>query len=337
MPSSSPSLPPSVGSSDDSDLSDISLPPSVESNDLISGQCCKKNCGKRISADQAAQLRFNLTKETSLGSQLHHDRVYNKVQEIVKEAGSASITQLRWAINGTPVCRHFWQTCHGVGKRILGIMVKYAVNGHPKLPPNPPKKPRDCTSFYSADIWLLHIYTDMAEAYPAESTEVHHEIIDNTNHPLCSLSVCASGSSSKPLQHMAPKRFLNMSSFKELWALYLHEQDIVQRVSKSTFTRCYKNNWSKYMPLRHEKHHSKCTLCAQLNEERTQCYTQAGVGRKHGHLVHNRNMTRHSQVPLRPVSLQLARRPRQNDRVCNALWIRPKSQRWTSAGPTTLL
>lgn len=285
-PQSPVSLPPSVESdsasqngSSNGHESDVSLPSSVEP-EVNSESCCKRRCQSKFSASIDV-YRLNLTKDAPQGGEVHHQRVYNQVLTLHSAAKNKT---LKYDFGDTVVCRRFWLQCHCIGQDTLRDMLKYAKSGHPKLPPKEQRQPRSRTSFYDADEYLLHLYKHLAEPFAtfdyldaSESSgkkEQEHEVMEDVNHPLVSLSVCVTHKKDGKTQHTAPKRYLNFSSYRELWSHYQQDTDALVRISKSCFLSCYKSNWEKVMPLHPQKTHSKCTTCAQLAEERQQCLSK---------------------------------------------------------------
>eukprot|EP00435_Cladocopium_sp_Y103_P008315 s3646_g2.t1 len=300
---SSPSLPDSVSLSDPDDAP-VSLPPSVQGDEKPETKCCKRKCKTAFSPEFVEQYRFNTLRNSTIGGEVHHDLVYNLVLQAMRDSRGGRLTYM---LQSKPVCRNFWLHCHCIGHDTIMHMLKCGRRGHPKLPSKAPPGPRVKTVFYEADAWLLNLYKNFAEPFAtpdweegvkSKETEIEHEVIQDINHPLYSLSVCVRGgqreSSSSAaaahLQRTIPKRYLNFETYRELWSYYEADTTIVERVSKSSFLACYKANWQRVMPLHPGKTHSKCNTCAVLAEERLQAMSKQDVADVDARKAHHINI-----------------------------------------------
>ena len=98
---------------------------------------------------------------------------------------------------------------------------------------------------------------------------LRREVVDAVHHPLYSMSVAVGEGVNK--QHVVPKRYLNESNLASLWGLYTSDAKVADKVSRDTFTKSFNRHWKKVLQFKGEGQGTRCSLCADMDEERKHC------------------------------------------------------------------
>ena len=285
-------LPPDVVSDSEVELppdvmSDVDLPPDVEDDGRDMSEqpvpanqwcTCKLRCFTKFSAEH---VEFHRGQQ--LADQNRMANAYHKIKVMVEQRSSSDTTcKIQWSIDGTRVCRPWWEHYHAIGHGQVDDMVKLSKAGHPHLPERGARMPREKQKSDIVDAWFLNLYQGSSEPIPVEGSadrleelsadSLQHEVVNDIHHPLYGLSVAVGQGVNK--QHLAPKRFLNEENLSSLWGLYQSDATVQEKVSRDTFTKAFSKRWKGLLNFKQHGQGTRCQLCADMDEERKQCTTK---------------------------------------------------------------
>ena len=269
-------LPPSVGSSESED---VSLPPDVddalaeagpEEPGLTHGACsCKLRCHMVMAADTVMASRLA---QMQLPEVDRRQRMWDLVKShMVDQNGDVDLGCIKWQLNGTRICRPFWEHCHAAGHAAVDMIKKSIADGQLSLPvpfPRAARASRMSPQACKADAWFLCMYNDLAEPMAPEDAANEHQGVE-PDHPLWNLCQALGN----PKDRTTQKRYLNPGCFEDLWAQYSMASG-AQGVSKSTLHTAWNLRWKRYMPFRNIGQGKRCRICARLDEDRRQASTE---------------------------------------------------------------
>lgn len=296
MSDSDVELPPDVKTPSEEALPDVDLPDDVQSSDVelppdaaSDGPCedegtvrqrcaCKLKCFTKFPEQEVRFFR-----ETQLADPNRMKHAFTKVKAFV-EGLPNSKAKIAWAIADTKVCRPFWEHYYAIGHKQVDDLVAYAKAGHPQIPERGARLPKEKPKADAVDVWFLGIYQGSAEPTPMESSGdkiqeldvdvPQHEVVNDVHHPLYGLSVAVDkGVEGKKPRHLVPQRFLNETNLASLWHLYKTDEKVSEKVSRDTFTKAFNKSWKSVLKFKNAGQGTRCSLCAEMDEERKQCTT----------------------------------------------------------------
>ncbi|CAE7444321.1 unnamed protein product [Symbiodinium natans] len=278
------SLPRDVSSG--SDPGDVSLPDDVTSNagdspglldenvelppeeGSLQTKCrCKRGCVALLPPGVLEQQRFRME---GLDRVRRHAQVFASLRDDASRAPDGSITTVCYKVNGHTVCRGLWQYVNMVTPQTVDAFRKSILAGEVTAPVRGPcLRVKDKQQFWRVDAWFLELYTSLGEPKPTESpgdhqTDTEHEVV-HSDHPLWALSV-ASG----PDCRVVAKRNLNPQTLRALYAFYTQDAGNEELVSESTFSRCWRERWKKFLEMKNEGTGQRCKVCAKFDEAMNQ-------------------------------------------------------------------
>ena len=280
-------LPPDVSSAEPGDVleEEVELPPDVTDDENLADfapasdkqHCsCKMRCFTKFSQET---VEFHRAQQLADSNRMA--KAFHKIKILVDQR-SADDAKIAWAIDETKVCRPFWERYHAVGHKQVDDMVKLGKTGHAQLPERGVRMPREKLKLDSVDLWFLDLYK-ASEPTPMEAADtssgrledlrdddpLQHEVVNAVHHPLYSMSVSVGEGVNK--QHVVPKRYLNESNLASLWGLYTSDAKVADKVSRDTFTKSFNRHWKKVLQFKGEGQGTRCSLCADMDEERKHC------------------------------------------------------------------
>ena len=283
MSSPEPSLPSSIHTDvADESNSDVSLPPSIGSDDLNlddgcnKNDCCKRNCGQFFSKEALQSYQLELGQGTPAEVKARKFDCVKKVFD--QNTAEKQKNGLDWHFQGHTVCRRFWTSTHALSPGKVSNILKLLRAGNVTLPPPGPRAHKPEPMLDRCNTWLLETYQHLADplAVPgsedrlptglAEVVESTHEIVDDISHPVYALGFNLDTSAGG--KRVAGRRFLNFHNIHELFTFYQADVDSSQQVARSTFERAFKA-WSKYLIFKSPSQGNKCSICLSLAERRS--------------------------------------------------------------------
>lgn len=252
MSSPEPSLPSSIHTDlADESNSDVSLPPSIGSDDLNlddgcnKNDCCKRNCGQFFSKEALQSYQLELGQGTPAEVKARKFDCVKKVFD--QNTAEKQKNGLDWHFQGHTVCRRFWTSTHALSPGKVSNILKLLRAGNVTLPPPGPRAHKPEPMLDRCNTWLLETYQHLADplAVPgsedrlptglAEVVESTHEIVDDISHPVYALGFNLDTSAGG--KRVAGRRFLNFHNIHELFTFYQADVDSSQQVARSTFER----------------------------------------------------------------------------------------------------
>lgn len=276
------------------------LPPDDNPEDT-SGCNCKKMCQSKFTLTEIDNMRLEyhqLIKERD-----RMDKLFAAIKcQICDTDGNIIKGKHTWTLNGTVVCRSFWEHCHSAGHHTLDKFKQLIAANHSVLPDILPKMPAVSAGLQRqiADAFLLHLYNNVAQSYadddakppvgpdsnPTELDPNWYEVIESSSHPLWTLSIAAGPDIATKV---VPRKWLNPGTYEsEIWQVY-NSIPTDQKISKSTLYKVYKEDkWHRFMPFRGQGQGKRCKICAHIHHMMLQETTQEGKERvralKHKHI-----------------------------------------------------
>lgn len=267
------------------DDDDVSLPESVNSeieNDMTS--CCKQQCATKFQKEEIQTYKMQWEEGNPDRKQIQ-DRKFECLKQMFQKNDEESQKKgIQWSFKDQKVCRRFWQTVHSMSSSKVDKWLKLCRNGQLTLPKPSPRAPKPEPTTDRVGLWFLDVYCNVAEPLAVEGSEdrmpsysepkmvQQHETVDDTSHPLMSLSFLAGAGRNE--ERIAGKRFVNCSTLLEFYRFYKADVGEAMAVSRSTFDRCYGRSWHKFLVLRSPSGGNKCTICLRLEEERCNASTE---------------------------------------------------------------
>ena len=234
---------------------------------------CKTECITLFKAEtelvKLSELRFNLD---ALRTDERNKHVFNMVRQLV-QSDEKVLARTQYALLSRPVCQPTYSHLTGISKNKIAQVKEQLLHGHveaPRLRLTRNFRPREDDKSSKADAWFLTIYETLAQPY-ADADEGREgdqlkdplmEEVVSADHPLYLLAAGADGD-----RRTVPLRRLPPMKFEDLWMMHSAECG-EDRVSKETLRMCWRNRWSKYMPIREVGTQGRCPICAEICEER---------------------------------------------------------------------
>lgn len=234
---------------------------------------CKTECITLFKAEtelvKLEELRFNLD---TLRTDERNKHVFNMVRQLV-QSDEKVLARAQYALLSRPVCLPTYSYLTGISKNKIAQVKDQLMHGYveaPRLRLTRQFRPREHDKSCKADAWFLTIYETLAQPYadgdegrPGDQLKdpLMEEVV-SADHPLYLLAAGADGD-----RRTVPLRRLPPMKFEDLWMLHCAECG-EERVSKETLRMCWRNQWSKYMPIREVGTQGRCPICAEICEER---------------------------------------------------------------------